>query len=128
MDFFNHLKPSNFGAKSAADTGVFIFGAAIGGMADAVINFAGFAEPMVVAGFTGSLALGAKQLLWDAWLKPRGEPSERDLALDEISFEITLLDRNASQKDRERRAEFLEMARESNLDADALRRLWQVTR
>jgi hypothetical protein len=54
------------GAKTQADVGVFLVGAAVGGTLDAVINLAGFAEPFVFAGLTGAGALGLKKLLWDA--------------------------------------------------------------
>jgi hypothetical protein len=127
MALFDHLKPSNFGAKSAADTGIFILGAAIGGIADSVLNFAGFAEPLVIAGFTGAAALSAKQLIWDATILPRLQPSERSKVLEEIAVEIALLNR-AAPKDRERRDEFLATLRESGLDADAIRRLWLENR
>lgn len=61
-------------AKTAADVGVFLIGASAGGLVDAALNSFGFAEPMVVAGLTGSAALGLKKLLWDA---PRENNAEK---------------------------------------------------
>ena len=59
-------KARKAGAETAADVGVFLVGAAAGGMVDAVNNFAGFAEVYTVASLTGAGALGLKKLLWDA--------------------------------------------------------------
>jgi hypothetical protein len=64
---FNHRKKAEeAGAKTTADVGVFLVGGAAGGIADAIVNVAGFAEPFVFAGFTAMAALGLKKLLWDA--------------------------------------------------------------
>ena len=54
------------GAETPVDIGLFLVGAAAGGIADAVTNWAGFTEPYVCATLTGSLVLGLKKLLWDA--------------------------------------------------------------
>jgi hypothetical protein len=67
-------KADEAGAKTHADIGIFLVGAAAGGIVDATLNFFGFAEPMVVAGLTGAGALGLKKLLWDA---PRGSRKTR---------------------------------------------------
>ena len=53
-------KAEEAGANTSADMGVFLIGAPAGGLADAAINAFGFAEPMVVAGLTGSGALGLR--------------------------------------------------------------------
>ncbi len=58
--------PKDLGAKTAADVGVFLFGAFVGGGLDAVLNVAGFAEPLVFAGICGAGALGPKKII-DAW-------------------------------------------------------------
>lgn len=70
------------GAESAADIGVFLLGASVGGLVDAGLNVFGFAEPMVVAPLAGAGALGLKKLVWDAWWandattdKPQGPPN-----------------------------------------------------
>jgi len=57
--------PKDAGAVTSGDYGVFLVGAAIGGIVDATLNSFGFAEPMVVAGLTGTAALGIKRLLLD---------------------------------------------------------------
>ena len=54
------------GADSTADVGIFLIVAATGGILDAVLNLAEFAEPFVFASLTGAGALGLKKLLWDA--------------------------------------------------------------
>lgn len=131
MGMFDHLKPSNYGAESAADVGVFALGAAIGGMGDAVLNIAGFAEPMVVAGLTGAGFLGLKKLCWDTpreWMRAKGRLSERDIALREVRLEIELLSGKASKAELGRWLNFLQQAEVSGLDADSIRRLWITTR
>ena len=62
--------PKNYGAKTTADVGVFLVGAAIGGGLDAVLNVAGFAEPFVFAGICGGGALGLKKL-YEGWRESR---------------------------------------------------------
>ena len=56
-------KARDAGAQTTADVGVFLLGGAIGGLVDAAINAFGFADPLVVAGLTGSAALGLKNLV-----------------------------------------------------------------
>lgn len=131
MALFDHLKPSNYGAECATDVGFFVLGAAIGGMADATLNFAGFAEPMVVAGLAGAGALGLKKLIWDTprqFYKAKRTPSEREIALQEIGLEIGLLSAKSSKADYDRKMHFLEDLRISALDAEAIRRLWLTYR
>jgi hypothetical protein len=129
---FDHLKPSSYGAESAADVGCFMLGAAIGGLADATLNFAGFAEPMVVAGLAGAGSLGLKKLIWDLsplqFLTGNPVPTERDIALQEIRLEIELLEPKATKADHDRRKRFLKLADESDLDSEAIRRLWIANR
>ncbi|MBX9642932.1 MAG: hypothetical protein K2W91_02380 [Novosphingobium sp.] len=127
----DHLKPSNYGAESAADVGVFALGAAIGGMSDAILNMAGFAEPMVVAGLAGAGALGLKKLCWDTpreYLRGKNRPSEREIALREVELEIALLRGKANKAEVDRWIEFLDRAADSGLDAESIRRLWLTTR
>ena len=76
------LNPKDYGAESAADVGFFFVGAAAGGLVDAALNSFGFASPLVVAGFGGAAALGAKKLVWDSWwrgFRRRAGPGEREL-------------------------------------------------
>jgi hypothetical protein len=51
---FDQLDPRKAGAKNRTDVGAFLIGASIGGIADAVLNVAGFAEPFVFAGLCGA--------------------------------------------------------------------------
>ncbi|HEY6815693.1 MAG TPA: hypothetical protein VI168_09155 [Croceibacterium sp.] len=131
MGMFDHLKPSNYGAESAADVGVFAVGAAIGGIGDAIANFAGFADPLVLAGLGGAGALGLKKLLWDTpreAIRSRRTPSPIDATLAEITFEIEMLDERASVAERKRWQRFLAIAHRRQLDPIALRRLWEQYR
>ncbi len=54
------LDPKKAGAISKGDTAAFLIGASVGGILDAVVNIAGFAEPMLFAGICGTGALGLK--------------------------------------------------------------------
>ncbi len=59
-------KAQEAGAQTTADLGVFLIGFATGGIADAVLNFAGFAEPLLCATLCGAGLLGLKKSFWDA--------------------------------------------------------------
>lgn len=83
----------NAGAESKADVGVFLAGAAAGGLVDATLNTFGFAEPMVVAPLTGAAALAAKRLLWDPLFvkrEPSGKVESEDTYKD-LRLEIKAL-------------------------------------
>lgn len=66
------------------DVGVFLTGAAVGGILDAVLNVAGFAEPLVLAGLAGAGALGLKKMA-DGAIGTRKPPPPRLEATPEDS-------------------------------------------
>lgn len=51
--------------RSRTDIGTFLMFSGIGGLADAIWNFAPYAEFYTLAPFTGALVLGVKKLLID---------------------------------------------------------------
>ncbi len=73
-------KAREAGAETPVDVGVFLVGAATGGILDAVVNVAGFAEPFVFASLTGAGALGLKKLLWDGPRQARRRAKEEEAA------------------------------------------------
>ncbi len=81
------------GAESKADVGVFLAGAAAGGIVDATLNSFGFAEPLVVAPLTGAAALSAKRLLWDPFFVKSEliEKAESEITYKNIELEIIAL-------------------------------------
>jgi hypothetical protein len=52
-----HLDPKKAGAETKADIGVFLVGAALGGIIDAILNVAEFAEPLVFGGCVAPVRL-----------------------------------------------------------------------
>jgi hypothetical protein len=56
------LDPKKAGVETKLDYGVFLTGAGLGGLVDAVINLASFAEPLVFAGLSGTAVLGLKKM------------------------------------------------------------------
>ncbi len=78
-------KAREAGAETPVDVGIFLVGAATGGILDAVLNVAGFAEPFVFASLTGAGVLGLKKLLWDGprQARQRGTRGDREPSDDE---------------------------------------------
>jgi hypothetical protein len=67
--------PRALGAESKIDIGIFFLGAGLGGILDAVLNVAEFAEPLAFATMCGPAVFGAKKLIEGLWEKPKaGEP------------------------------------------------------
>ena len=67
------LDPKALGAKTSLDFGVFLLAGGIGGILDAILNIADFADPIVFGGMCGAGALGLKNVL-SALYGPASEP------------------------------------------------------
>jgi hypothetical protein len=55
------IDPGKYGIATSGDWAAFLIGASAGGAVDAILNVAGFAEPLVFAGICGAGALGLKR-------------------------------------------------------------------
>jgi hypothetical protein len=71
------------GAKTTADLGFFLAGVFIGGVADAMANIAGFADPMVFAPICGAGSLALKKLCWDSWHE-KGQNGSHAVSIESI--------------------------------------------
>jgi hypothetical protein len=65
--------PKALGATSSLDVGIFLFGAGVGGIFDAILNVANSAEPVVFGDMCGAVVLGAKNIV-AAWRRPSPPP------------------------------------------------------
>lgn len=119
--------PKDYGATTRADVGVFLVGAGIGGVVDAVINWAGFAEPFVFAGICGAGALGAKQLVFDGIRDRYRKTDVREQQMEQLEAEASLLEEKGETDNAKLLKSAIEKGKERNLTPEAIRDLYLKT-
>ena len=83
------IDPSKYGAETSSDIAAFLLGAFVGGTLDAMVNIAGFAEPLVFAPLCGAGTMGLKKFVFDV---PRhGAERATKLEVDRLEFEASEL-------------------------------------
>jgi hypothetical protein len=124
------LNPTEAGAKTAVDVGVFCVGVAAGGLVDATLNLFGFAEPFVVAPLAGAGALGLKKLLWDSWrtevpANPRATEEEaREAAFETLRAEAALIEVAGDESRAAMLRKLIEVGWRAGADSAAVRRVF----
>jgi len=92
------------GAETKADVGVFLVGAALGGIADATINLFVFADPMVIAPITGAAFLGIKHIFSSGESEQKNDAAEQSTSVNYESLQLHVDALNANLKTREAKA------------------------
>lgn len=74
------VDPTKYGAETSSDVAAFLIGAFAGGVVDAFVNVAGFAEPLVFASICGAGLLGTKKVIFDVPNQIKDKERQKEIA------------------------------------------------